>query len=104
MRRTRQQGRRSGRYGYEVVAPEHWLRIPVPALISEEQYALAQELLARNSRLSPRNTRKPSLLKEILACRECGHSYYRSSTRSKTGQVHHYYRCSGAPLLPLLGR
>ena len=96
MRRTRQQGTHSGRYGYEVVGPEHWLRIPVPALITEEQYALAQELLERNSRLSPRNTRKPSLLQGILVCRECGHSYYRSSTRSKTGNVHHYYRCSGA--------
>ena len=78
------------------VGPEQWLRIPVPALITEEQYALAQELLERNSRLSPRNTRKPSLLQGILVCRECGHSYYRSSTRSKTGNVHHYYRCSGA--------
>jgi site-specific DNA recombinase len=96
MRRTRQQGRRSGRYGYKVVGPEHWLPIPVPALIGEEQHALAQELLVRNRRLSPRNTRKPSLLQGILVCRECGHSYYRSSTRSKTGHVHHYYRCSGA--------
>ena len=68
----------------------------MPALIGEEQHALAQELLERNSRLSPRNTRKPSLLQGILVCRECGHSYYRSSTRSKTGNVHHYYRCSGA--------
>ena len=68
----------------------------MPALITEEQYALAQQLLERNSRLSPRNTRRPSLLQGILVCRECGHSYYRSSTRSKTGNVHHYYRCSGA--------
>ena len=96
MRVTRQRGRHSGRSAYEHVGPEHWLRIPVPALISEEQHALAQELLERNSRLSPRNTRKPSLLQGILVCRECGHSYYRSSTRSKTGNVHHYYRCSGA--------
>ena len=96
MRRTRQRGRHSGRSAYEHVGPEHWLPIPVPALISEEQYALAEELLERNSRLSPRNTRKPSLLQGILVCRECGHSYYRSSTRSKTGNVHHYYRCSGA--------
>ncbi len=96
MRRTRQRGRHSGRSAYEHVGPEHWLPIPVPALITEEQYALAEELLERNSRLSPRNTRKPSLLQGILVCRECGHSYYRSSTRSKTGNVHHYYRCSGA--------
>ena len=96
MRLTRQRGRHSGRSAYEHVGPEHWLRIPVPALITEEQHALAQELLERNSRLSRRNTRKPSLLQGILVCRECGHSYYRSSTRSKTGIVHHYYRCSGA--------
>ena len=96
MRATRQRGRLSGRSAYEHVAPEHWLRIPVPALIGEEQYALAQELLVRNSRLSPRNTRRPSLLQGILVCRACGHSYYRTSTRSKAGIVHHYYRCSGA--------
>jgi site-specific DNA recombinase len=96
MRLTRQRGRRSGRSAYEHVGPEHWQRIPVPALITEEQHALAQDLLTRNSRLSPRNTRQPSLLQGILVCRECGHTYYRSSTRSKAGNVHHYYRCSGA--------
>jgi site-specific DNA recombinase len=96
MRATRQRGRHSGRSAYEHVGPEHWLRIPVPALIAEERHALAQELLVRNSRLSPRNTRRPSLLQGILVCRGCGHSYYRSSTRSKAGIVHHYYRCSGA--------
>jgi len=96
MRLTRQRGGHSGRSAYEHVGPEQWLRIPVPALITEEQHALAQKLLARNSRLSPRNTRKVSLLQGILVCRECGHTYYRSSTRSKAGNVHHYYRCSGA--------
>ena len=96
MRVTRQRGGHSGRSAYEHVGPEHWLRIPVPALITEEHYALAQQLLAQNCRLSPRNTRRPSLLQGILVCRECGHSYYRSSTRSKAGIVHHYYRCSGA--------
>jgi site-specific DNA recombinase len=95
MRVTRQRGGHSGRSAYEHVGPEHWLRIPVPALISEEQHALAQQLLPQNSRLSPRNTRKPSLLQGILVCRECGHSYYRTSTRSKTGNLHRYYRCSG---------
>ena len=95
-RLTRQRGRRSGRSAYEHVGPEHWQRIPVPALIAEEQHALAQELLARNSRLSPRNTRQLSLLQGILVCRACGHAYYRSSTRSRAGNVHHYYRCSGS--------
>ena len=51
-------GGHSGRSAYEHVGPEQWLRIAVPALISEEQHALAQELLARNSRLS-HETRQP---------------------------------------------
>jgi len=95
-RLARQRGRRSGRSAYEHVGPEHWQRIPVPALIDEEQHALAQELLARNSRLSPRNTRQVSLVQGILVCRECGYAYYRSSTRSRAGIIHHYYRCSGS--------
>jgi site-specific DNA recombinase len=95
-RLSRQRGRHSRRSTYEHVGPEHWQRIPVPALVAAEQHALAQELLARNSRLSPRNTRQVSLLQGILVCRECGHAYYRSSTRSKAGNVHHYYRCSGS--------
>jgi site-specific DNA recombinase len=95
-RLSRQGGRHSGRSAYEHVGPEHWQRIPVPALIAAEQHALAQELLARNGRLSARNTRRVSLLQGILVCRECGHAYYRSSTRSRAGNVHHYYRCSGS--------
>jgi site-specific DNA recombinase len=51
MRSTRQRGRHSRRSAYEHVGPEHWLRIPVPALISEQQHALAQEVLERNRRL-----------------------------------------------------
>ncbi len=94
-RPARQRGRRSGRSARERVGPEHWSRIPVPALITEEQFALAQELLARNGRLSPRSTRQVSLLQGILVCRECGYSYYRSST-SRNGVTRHYYRCSGS--------
>ena len=56
MRRTRQQGQALGRCGYEVVGPEQWLRIPAPVLTTQEQYALAEELLERNSRLAAQHT------------------------------------------------
>lgn len=36
MRATRERGRYSGRSAFEHVGAEHWLRIPVPALITEE--------------------------------------------------------------------
>ncbi len=52
-RQARLRGRRSTHISREEVSPEEWKRIAVPALISEEQFALAQERLHRNSRFSP---------------------------------------------------
>jgi site-specific DNA recombinase len=95
-RAARQRGERSGRAARERVASEQWKRIPVPALVTDEQFALVQDLLQRNKRFSPRNTRRPSLLQGILVCRECGYAYYRSSTRSPNGILREYYRCSGS--------
>jgi site-specific DNA recombinase len=95
-RTARLRGKRSGRSAREHLAPEHWKRIPVPALISEEQFALVQDRLQRNQRLSPRNTRRVSLLQGIIACRECGYAFYRSSTRSPNGILREYYRCAGS--------
>ncbi len=49
----------------------------------------------RSRVISPRNTKRPSLLQGILVCRDCGYAYYRCSTRSKNGKLREYYRCSG---------
>ncbi len=92
-RLARLRGQRSTRISRAQVSPDEWKRIAVPALISEEQFALAQERLHRNP--SPRNTKRPSLLQGILVCRHCGYAYYRCSTRSKNGILREYYRCSG---------
>jgi site-specific DNA recombinase len=61
---------------------EQWLQIPVPALISEDLFALAQERLQSNKRHSPRRTIEPSLLQGMLVCNNCGYAYYRTSTRT----------------------
>ena len=94
-RHARQQGRRSARVSREHVSADEWKPIVVPGLVSAEQFALVQQQLKRNSRLSPRNTCRPSLLQGIAVCRECGYAYYRCSTRSKNGTLREYYRCSG---------
>ena len=94
-RHARQRGQRSARVSRERVSADEWKRIAVPALVTVEQFALVQRQLERNGRLSPRNTRRPSLLQGILVCRECGYAYYRCSTRSKNGILREYYRCSG---------
>src|ERR1700688_4980107 len=55
-----------------------WIEIPVPALVSEATFALAQEQLERNKHHSPRRTVEPSLLQGMLVCEKCGYALYRS--------------------------
>ncbi len=73
---------------------QDWIEIPVPALVSESLFALAQEQLQRNKHHSPRRTIEPSLLQGMLVCEKCGYALYRSS--SKTSRQKLYYRCLGS--------
>jgi len=74
---------------------EHWIEIPVPAIVSEETFALAGELLDRNKRTAPRRTVEPTLLQGLVSCRKCGYALYRTSTRSTARKIN-YYRCLGS--------
>jgi len=75
---------------------EEWIEIPVPKIISEDIYFLAQERLKQNKSLSPKRTKKLSLLQGLLVCEECSYSLYRNSKKSSNGNRLHYYRCSGS--------
>ena len=94
-RTTRQRGERHGGPACERVSAEQWILIPVPALIDEDTFALAAQRLAHGQRLSPRNTRQPSLLQGIVVCAGCGYAYHRAQTTTRQGRVYHYYRCGG---------
>ena len=72
-----------------------WIEIPVPALVSEETFALAQEKLLHNKQNSPRRTIEPSILQGLAHSRQCGYALYRTSTRSSARKIH-YYRCLGS--------
>src|SRR5208337_2130911 len=73
---------------------QEWIEIPVPALVSEATFALAQEQFEKNKRFSPRRTLEPSLLQGLLVCQRCGYGLYRASTRTSQRTIH-YYRCLG---------
>src|SRR5918994_7854387 len=77
------------------VPRERWIEIPVPAIVTEESFALAEELLERNKRTSPRRTVEPTLLQGMVSCRKCGYALYRTSTRSSARKIN-YYRCLGS--------
>jgi site-specific DNA recombinase len=94
-RTTRQRGERHGRRLTRHDQPaEKWTLIPVPPLITEETFALAQARLQDNKRFARRNTKQLTLLQGVLVCRECGYSYYRTCTRTTNKRIS-YYRCIG---------
>lgn len=72
-----------------------WIEMAVPALVSVETFALAQERLALNKQVSLRGTREPTLLQGLLVCEQCGYALYRTSTRTTRRQIK-YYRCLGS--------
>jgi site-specific DNA recombinase len=72
-----------------------WIEIAVPALVSEEMFALAQEQLENNKHHSPRRTIEPTLLQGILVCDQCGYGLYRTATRTSKHKLN-YYRCLGS--------
>ena len=74
---------------------EDWIEIPVPALVDEASFALAEEKLEHNKRHSPRRTIEPTLLQGMLVCKRCGYAYYRTSTRTSKRKIY-YYRCLGS--------
>ena len=74
---------------------EEWIEIPVPAIVTPETFALAEERLRQNKQFSLRRTRVESLLQGLLYCRHCSSSLYRSSVRTSARTIY-YYRCYGS--------
>jgi len=75
--------------------PQEWLEIPVPALIPEDVFARAQELLQQNKIRSRRRTITPSVVQGLVSCAQCGYAFTRTSSQTSTRKFH-YYKCIGA--------
>ena len=73
---------------------EAWIEIPVPALVSQQTFDLAQERLAINKQLAARRTKEPSILQGIIICGECGYALCRVRAKTPGGRLQ-YYRCLG---------
>ena len=74
---------------------KEWIAIPVPAIVSAETFALAEERLQQNKIFASRHTKEPTLLQGMLICQVCGYAYYRTSTRTSARKLY-YYRCLGS--------
>jgi site-specific DNA recombinase len=95
-RLLRKRGGFSPRNGCSHERPrEEWIEIPVPPLISEDTFSLAQECLERNKQFSRRSTKESTILQGLLVCSECGYALYRTSTQTSKRKLY-YYRCLGS--------
>jgi len=81
---------------------EEWIEIPVPALVSEESFARAQELLRENKVRSRRRTIAPSVVQGLVSCAKCGYAFSRTSTQTSARKLH-YYKCIGSDSWRKLG-
>ena len=81
---------------------EEWIEIPVPALISEDSFARAQELPQENKIRSHRRTIEPSIVQGLVSCQKCGYAFSRTSTQTSARKIH-YYKCIGSDSWRKLG-
>ena len=81
---------------------EEWIEVPVPALVTEESFARAQELLHQNKIRSRRRTIAPSVVQGLVSCAKCGYAFSRTSTQTSARKIH-YYKCIGSDSWRKLG-
>ena len=74
---------------------EEWIEIPVPAIVSEQTFALAEERLEKNKTHSPRRTKTPSVVQGLVSCGRCGYALSRTSAQTSARKIS-YYRCLGS--------
>lgn len=73
---------------------EDWIAVPVPALVSAEQFEQVRRRLATNQQGARRSTTHPYLLRGLVSCGVC-HLACVGCTRSSTETRYRYYRCRG---------
>jgi site-specific DNA recombinase len=66
---------------------------PVPAIVSEEMWQSAQEVLRSHRIMCKRNRKHPYLLRGLIKCGLCGLTF--SGYTMCPPQNDHYYRCNG---------
>jgi len=76
-------------------AKDEWVEVAVPAIVSEETFAVAQAARSNHSAFSPRrSTPGKWLLRRLVVCGACGAHARAQQMTSANGNVNYYYSCS----------
>jgi len=82
---------------------DEWIRIAVPAIVSEDVFAAVHGQLERNRALAERNrTSGRYLLGGLTVCARCGYGYYgrKQTSRGHARERHAYYSCGASGRSP----
>ncbi|MEA2218367.1 MAG: site-specific recombinase [Solirubrobacteraceae bacterium] len=97
-RPARQRGARQALSAQRTSAPEDsWTMIAVPAIIDADTFALARSRLQQGVRFASRNAKRPSLLRGLLVCRECGYAWHQVIKGTPQSRQT-YYQCGSRSL------
>jgi len=73
---------------------EEWIRIPVPAIVSEDVFGAAQQVSRENAGFSPRRAEPGAfLLRRLAVCGVCGVKLGCRGRTERTGKRYRYYCC-----------
>ncbi len=92
-RSVRINGRRQPKRSSSLRDPKDWIEIPVPSILDNDTFEMAQELMKTNKAQSLRNAKPGSLLQGLISCKECGYGFI-TTVSGKKSNGYSYYRCS----------
>lgn len=73
--------------------PSEWIPIPVPAIVSQDQYDAVQIKMGQNKIMASRRAKHDYLLRGKVICGHCGYAMI-GSTSNKKNHTYHYYVCT----------
>lgn len=79
---------------------EEWIHVPVPAIVSPEEWEEANRMLDQNKKTARRNAKQPYLLTGLVRCAHCGLSYVGHTKRSNNRKPYRGYRCPYTGMRP----
>ena len=74
---------------------EEWIEAKVPAIVTPEEWDMAQEVMKRNAKKATRNTKKGTrLLQSFMKCAICRNYYFISVIGNTKKDPRRYYGCN----------
>lgn len=82
-------------YGKRSKKPRELIDREVPAIVSQELWYQAQEVLKNNFLWAKRNTKREYLLRGLIKCGSCGRNLSSAYHKGRKREFERWYRCNG---------